>query len=216
MRCAAFGFRCIGTRSGSSISLYQAGIKKGQSDRITSRGPHRGRPEPSKPIDALFSTVVLARWLNMPRPQATIGQVTPFQQNCCLLWDSENREAAIVDPAGMSTASLKRSRRPVTPRQILLTHGKIDHAGGADESATAGDSDCRSGEEDKFLLDSLAEVGRGYGMEGVRNCLPSRFLKHGEEVTVGGLRFEVRACPAIRPAMWCSSFRSIASRWSAM
>jgi hydroxyacylglutathione hydrolase len=137
----------------------------------------------------------------MPRPQATIIQVTPFQQNCCLLWDSENREAAIVDPGGDVDRVLEAIKTTgVTPRQILLTHGHIDHAGGADELAERlGIPIVGPGEEDTFLLDSLAEVGRGYGMEGVRNCRPSRFLKHGEEVTVGGLSFEVRACPGHTP-----------------
>jgi hydroxyacylglutathione hydrolase len=137
----------------------------------------------------------------MPRPQATIIQVTPFQQNCCLLWDSENREAAIVDPGGDVDRVLEAIKTTsVTPRQILLTHGHIDHAGGADELAERlGIPIVGPGEEDTFLLDSLAEVGRGYGMEGVRNCRPSRFLKHGEEVMVGGLSLEVRACPGHTP-----------------
>jgi hydroxyacylglutathione hydrolase len=137
----------------------------------------------------------------MPRPQATIIQVTPFQQNCCLLWDSANREAAIVDPGGDVDRILEAVKTAgVTPRQILLTHGHIDHAGGADELAERlGVLIIGPGEEDKFLLDSLAEVGRGYGMEGVRNCRPSRFLKHGDEVTVGDLSFEVRACPGHTP-----------------
>jgi hydroxyacylglutathione hydrolase len=137
----------------------------------------------------------------MPRPRATIIQVTPFQQNCCLLWDSENREAAIVDPGGDVDRVVEAIKTTgVTPRQILLTHGHIDHAGGADELAERlGVPIVGPGEEDRFLLDSLAEVVRGYGMEGVRNCRPSRFLKHGDEVTVGGLGFEVRACPGHTP-----------------
>jgi len=137
----------------------------------------------------------------MPRPQATIIQVTPFQQNCCLLWDSESREAAVLDPGGDVDRVLEAIKTTgVTPRQILLTHGHIDHAGGADELAERlGGPIVGPGEDDKFLLDSLAEVGRGYGMEGVRNCRPSRFLKHGEEVMVGGLGFEVRACPGHTP-----------------
>jgi glyoxylase-like metal-dependent hydrolase (beta-lactamase superfamily II) len=127
--------------------------------------------------------------------------VTPFQQNCCLLWDSESRQAAIVDPGGDVDSILDAVKTAgVTPQQILLTHGHIDHAGGADELAERlAVQIIGPGEEDTFLLDSLAEVGRGYGMNGVRNCRPSRFLKQGDEVTVGGLIFEVRACPGHTP-----------------
>jgi hydroxyacylglutathione hydrolase len=137
----------------------------------------------------------------MPRPQATIIQVTPFQQNCCLLWDSESGEAAIVDPGGEVDRILGAVKtNAVRPQQILLTHGHIDHAGGAEELAERlGVPIIGPGEEDKFLLDSLAEVGRSYGMTGVRDCRPSRLLKHGDEVTVGSLKFEVRACPGHTP-----------------
>jgi glyoxylase-like metal-dependent hydrolase (beta-lactamase superfamily II) len=68
----------------------------------------------------------------MPKPQAIIIPVTPFQQNCCLIWDSETKEAAVIDPGGDIDRVVEAVRREgVTPVQILLTHGHIDHAGGA-------------------------------------------------------------------------------------
>ena len=32
--------------------------------------------------------------------KAAIVQVTPFQQNCTLIWDDETKQGAIVDPGG--------------------------------------------------------------------------------------------------------------------
>jgi glyoxylase-like metal-dependent hydrolase (beta-lactamase superfamily II) len=137
----------------------------------------------------------------MPKPQAIIIPVTPFQQNCCLIWDSETKEAAVIDPGGDIDRVVEAVRREgVTPVQILLTHGHIDHAGGAEELAEKLNVPIVGpNEEDDFLLQSLALSGQNYGMSGARNCKPSRYLHHGENVKIGGLTFEVRECPGHTP-----------------
>lgn len=137
----------------------------------------------------------------MPKPQAIIVPVTPFQQNCSVIWDSDSMEAAVVDPGGdvdLIEAALRN--RSLAPKQILLTHGHIDHAGGAEELAEKLRVPIIGpGEEDVFLLQSLAVTGLQYGMAGARNCTPSRFLRHGDEIRIGELRLEVRHCPGHTP-----------------
>jgi glyoxylase-like metal-dependent hydrolase (beta-lactamase superfamily II) len=136
----------------------------------------------------------------MPKPQAIIVPVTPFQQNCTIIWDSESKEAAVVDPGGDVELILQAIRdQALSPSQILLTHGHIDHAGGAEELAQElGAPVIGPNEEDAFLLRSLAQSGQQYGM-GARNCQPTRFLRQGDEVRVGGLVFQVRQCPGHTP-----------------
>jgi glyoxylase-like metal-dependent hydrolase (beta-lactamase superfamily II) len=136
----------------------------------------------------------------MPKPKAIIVPVTPFQQNCAVIWDNESKEAAIVDPGGDVELIVQAIRdQSLSPSQILLTHGHIDHAGGADELAfKLGVPIIGPNEEDTFLLQSLAQSGLQYGMR-ARNCEPTRFLKQGDEVKVGGLLFEVRHCPGHTP-----------------
>jgi hydroxyacylglutathione hydrolase len=137
----------------------------------------------------------------MPQPQAFIIPVTPFQQNCSLIWDSDSNEAAVVDPGGDVDQILKAIRsQGVKPSQILLTHGHIDHAGGAEELAEKlGVPVIGPNEEDLFLLQSLALSGQQYGMMDARNCKPAQFLKQGDEIKIGGLTFEVRQCPGHSP-----------------
>ncbi|HYM98775.1 MAG TPA: MBL fold metallo-hydrolase [Aestuariivirgaceae bacterium] len=136
----------------------------------------------------------------MPQPQAIIIPVTPFQQNCSVIWDSDSKEAAVVDPGGDVDQILKAIQsQAVKPSQILLTHGHIDHAGGAEELAEKlGVPVIGPNEEDVFLLQSLALSGQQYGMD-ARNCKPSLFLKQGDEIKIGGLTFEVRECPGHTP-----------------
>lgn len=63
--------------------------------------------------------------------RAAIVPVTPFQQNCSILWCEATKRAAVVDPGGdVGTILQAISQQGVTVETILLTHGHIDHAGG--------------------------------------------------------------------------------------
>jgi glyoxylase-like metal-dependent hydrolase (beta-lactamase superfamily II) len=137
----------------------------------------------------------------MPSPKAMIIPVTPFQQNCCLLWDDDSKQAVVVDPGGDVPAILDAIKQAgVKVGEIWLTHGHIDHAGGAAELAEAlsvpviGPS-----KEDLQLLEALPETGLKYGMTDARKIVPQRWLAQGDTVSVGGLTFEVRFCPGHTP-----------------
>ena len=145
----------------------------------------------------------------MPGLKAAVVPVTPFQQNCSILWEEETLRAAVVDPGGEVGRILAAvDKLGVRPEKILLTHGHIDHAGGAADLKAALQE--RAGgtpvpiegpdERDRFLLQGLAEQGRAYGLPGgARDVLPDRWLSEGDEVTVGGHAFQVLHCPGHTP-----------------
>ena len=137
----------------------------------------------------------------MPTPKVMIIPVTPFQQNCCLVWEEESRDGVVVDPGGDVPVILEAiAKAQVNVREIWLTHGHIDHAGGAAELAEKLKVEIIGPDAaDLFLLEGLEESGLKYGMEGSRNMVPSRWLKQGDEVSVGGLTFEVRHAPGHTP-----------------
>ncbi|MDD2875180.1 MAG: MBL fold metallo-hydrolase, partial [Azoarcus sp.] len=61
-----------------------------------------------------------------------IVPVTPFEQNCSIIWCDKTRKAAVVDPGGDLDRILAAAKAlGVTIEKILITHGHIDHAGGA-------------------------------------------------------------------------------------
>jgi glyoxylase-like metal-dependent hydrolase (beta-lactamase superfamily II) len=133
--------------------------------------------------------------------KASIIPVTPFQQNCTILWNEESKSAAIIDPGGDVGRILEAvAKLAVRPEKILLTHGHIDHAGGAAalKEALGGVPIEGPDERDLFLLEGLQQQGRGYGMD-ARNVVPDRWLKEGENVTVAGLVFQVLHCPGHTP-----------------
>src|SRR4051794_7505916 len=112
----------------------------------------------------------------MPPLRATVIPVTQFQQNCTLLWSEATKRGAVIDPGGDVGRILAAIETAgVTIDQILLTHGHIDHAGGAAElKERLGAPVTGPHEADRFLLGSLAETGRAYGISGSRDLEPDR------------------------------------------
>ena len=132
---------------------------------------------------------------------ALIVPVSPFQQNCTLLWCEATKKAVVIDPGGdvpQILAAIKQSH--VTVDQIWITHGHIDHVGGADELREKLKVQIIGPHRaDEFLLDHVVESGKMYGMAGVRNFKPDRWLEEGDKVSVGELNFEVYFCPGHSP-----------------
>ena len=57
--------------------------------------------------------------------------VTPFQQNCSLVWCDQTMDGAVIDPGGeLPRLREAAARLGVTLTAIWLTHAHIDHAGG--------------------------------------------------------------------------------------
>ena len=133
--------------------------------------------------------------------KAAIVRVTPFEQNCTLIWDEATKVGAVVDPGG----DLDRIERAIketgiSVEKILLTHGHIDHAGGADElREKLGVKIEGPHKNDAVLLDALVKQGAMYGVDGVRNVTPDRWLDDGDVVTVAGHTFEIFHCPGHSP-----------------
>jgi glyoxylase-like metal-dependent hydrolase (beta-lactamase superfamily II) len=133
--------------------------------------------------------------------KASIIPVTPFQQNCVLIWDDQTMQGTVIDPGGdVARIEAEIAARGVTLTQILLTHGHIDHAGGADElREKTGIPVTGPHRADAILLDHLEQQGRAYDIAGARNLVPDRWLDEGESVTLGGEVFDVLHCPGHSP-----------------
>jgi len=133
---------------------------------------------------------------------AGIIPVTPFQQNCTVLFDNDTRQAVVVDPGGDVDGILTVLREQgFRVEAIWLTHGHIDHAGGAmDLKEALGVDIIGPHAADKSLLDNLELQAVRFGLDGaVRNCVPDRFLEEGETVSFGDHVFTVLHCPGHAP-----------------
>lgn len=132
--------------------------------------------------------------------RAAIIPVTPFQQNCTLLWDEATKAGAVVDPGGdLDQIRAAIAEVGLTIEKIILTHGHIDHAGGAAElKEVLGVPVEGPHGADRFLLDNLAKQGQAYAIP-ARPVTPDRWLQEGDTVSAGGHVFEVLHCPGHSP-----------------
>jgi glyoxylase-like metal-dependent hydrolase (beta-lactamase superfamily II) len=133
--------------------------------------------------------------------KAAIVPVTPFQQNCTLLFDETSKKGVVVDPGG-DLPRIEDAIRQIgmTVDEILLTHGHIDHAGAATDLAAKLKVKITGPHlADKFLLDGLAAQAASYGFPGMKNVTPDRWLVEGDTVSIAGNTFNVLHCPGHSP-----------------
>ncbi|MDA0230497.1 MAG: MBL fold metallo-hydrolase [Proteobacteria bacterium] len=136
-----------------------------------------------------------------PAIQAVIVPVTPFQQNCSVLWCSETMKGAVVDPGGdLDRILAAAAERHVEIEKILVTHGHIDHSGNAAELAAQLDVPIEGPHpDDSFWIDMMTEQGEQWGVAGARPFQPTRWLDQGDSVSFGKVTLAVLHCPGHTP-----------------
>lgn len=137
----------------------------------------------------------------MQNIRAAIVPVTPFQQNCTILWCASTMRGVVIDPGGdLDQVRGAIAKTKVTVEKIWLTHGHIDHAGGAAElKQNLGVSIEGPHRDEKFLLEHVAASGLKFGIFSARNVIPDRWLDDGDRVEIGELAFDVLHCPGHSP-----------------
>lgn len=142
-----------------------------------------------------------SRGSSQAKAGAIIVPVTLFEQNCTIIWDEPGKKAVVIDPGDDVPKILEAIKQAgVTVEKIWLTHGHIDHVGGAAELRDALKVPIEGPHvADKYLLDNVVESGARFGMTGVRNFAPDRWLDEGDTVSIGGLTFDIFHCPGHSP-----------------
>ncbi|HVL02246.1 MAG TPA: MBL fold metallo-hydrolase [Dongiaceae bacterium] len=133
--------------------------------------------------------------------QYRIIPVTPFEQNCSLIWCEDTRKAAVVDPGGDLDRILAAVKQEgVTLEKILLTHAHIDHAGGTAELAESHKLPIIGPHKgDEFWIQGLPQQATMFGFRPAKIFTPDRWLEDGESVQVGNVTLSVLHCPGHTP-----------------
>ena len=127
--------------------------------------------------------------------------VTPFAQNATLVWCDETLEAAIIDAGGEVDKLLGAvNKKGLKLTKALLTHGHIDHAGGAaDLKALTGVPVIGPHKDDQFWLDGLKDQSRMFSFPDVNPITPDQWLEDGDEIKLGNSTLKVIHCPGHTP-----------------
>lgn len=126
--------------------------------------------------------------------------VTPFQQNCSVVWTAENI-ACVIDPGG----DLARIRSVIAENSlqvenVLLTHAHLDHAAGARVLADELDVPIIGPhKDDLFWLESMPQQSEMFGFPRTESFEPDEWLDDGDQVSFGGEQMEVLHCPGHTP-----------------
>ncbi|WP_350335037.1 MBL fold metallo-hydrolase [Coralliovum pocilloporae] len=137
----------------------------------------------------------------MPQMKVAIVPVTPFQQNCTIIWDDETKNGVVIDPGGdVDVIRQVLEENEVQVERILLTHGHIDHIGGAADLRDLLDVEVEGPhEDDRKLIERVADQAAQFNMPEVKTIEPDRWLQEGDVVSIAGLDFDVLHCPGHAP-----------------
>ncbi|MCK5818719.1 MAG: MBL fold metallo-hydrolase [Psychromonas sp.] len=127
--------------------------------------------------------------------------VTPYQQNCSLVICEKTNKAAIIDPGGNHEKILEIiESHGVIIEKIILTHGHLDHVGDTQRLNIKLKVPVIGPEkEDAFWLNQLEAQCKHMGFPITKSFLPDDWLKEGDVVDVGAIKFEVIHVPGHTP-----------------
>jgi hydroxyacylglutathione hydrolase len=141
--------------------------------------------------------------------------VTHFMQNCSLVWCRDSGAGVLIDPGGdLPRLQAAVSAAGVTITAIWLTHGHLDHVGGAAAAAAAFDVGIIGPHaDDRFLFEALDQQAEMFGFAPITPFLPDRWLSAGDQLSLGKVHFSVRHAPGHTPGHIALVAESEAQVW---
>lgn len=126
--------------------------------------------------------------------------VGPFQCNAFILRDDAAKNAVVIDPGDDVLTILKMlNKQGLRLQYIFLTHGHIDHVGGAKELKDATGAKVLIHMEDLFLYEKVHLQADLFGLPSPPVSEIDVFLEHGMEIGEGNLRCRVIHTPGHTP-----------------
>src|SRR5438128_11404782 len=92
--------------------------------------------------------------------------VGPLQCNCSIIGDEKSREAIVVDPGDeIDDVLAVVAKHKLTVKQIVITHGHIDHIGGAMKLKAATGAPIAMNKADEMQVKLLPMQAAWIGMD---------------------------------------------------
>ncbi|HBV75788.1 MULTISPECIES: MBL fold metallo-hydrolase [Vibrio] len=127
--------------------------------------------------------------------------VTPFQQNCSIVWCDQTMKGVIVDPGGEVNHLIAIiNTLGVELEKIVLTHGHLDHVGGTPELKTAMNVPVIGPHiDDAFWLQGLMNQSQMFGFPPIDPFEPTQWLQEGDSIVFGKEVLQVIHTPGHTP-----------------
>jgi glyoxylase-like metal-dependent hydrolase (beta-lactamase superfamily II) len=138
--------------------------------------------------------------------------VTVFGQNARILYDSESRDAVVVDPGGDVDALIAEiEERQLSLRAIWLTHSHLDHCAGVAPLLEKFAVPLFAHPEETPMRSQVQRIAAMYGLPSMdwANCPePDKLLRGGETTSVGPHEAQVLFVPGHSPGHLAFYFAS--------
>ena len=136
----------------------------------------------------------------MPAPDVVTLTNGAFAENCYIVADAATKEAVIVDPGEEAQLFLARIHSEGwTLAAVWLTHAHLDHVAGVAAVKAATGVPVLLHPADRPLYDAVPRQAALFGLEAEAPPRPDGELAEGQQLSVGGCRFEVLHTPGHTP-----------------
>jgi hydroxyacylglutathione hydrolase len=133
--------------------------------------------------------------------------VGPLACNCTILGDEETREAIVIDPGDDISRIHKRlTEQGLKLKQILVTHGHIDHVGGALKLKRLTGAPIYLNENDLRQLEMMDTQAEWVGVAPPETAPPDEGLKDGQLVGLEHYPAQVLHTPGHTQGSICLHF----------
>ncbi|MFT4112135.1 MBL fold metallo-hydrolase [Silvibacterium sp.] len=133
--------------------------------------------------------------------------VGPLQCNCSIVGDETTREAMVIDPGeNIPTILARLAHHGLTLKQIVVTHGHIDHVGGAIKLKRATGAPILMNERDMEQLAFMNEQAAWLGVETPEVGEPDVSAEDGMVVGIANHAAQVIATPGHTQGSICLHF----------
>ena len=133
--------------------------------------------------------------------------VGPLQCNCSVIGDELSREAVVVDPGDDIDDILGLiAKHGLKVKQIVITHGHIDHIGGAMKLKAATGAPIVMNEADLMQVKLLPMQAAWIGMESPDNVRIDQHSRDQDVLKIGGLTATILHTPGHTEGSSCVYF----------
>jgi len=136
--------------------------------------------------------------------------VAPLQCNCTLIGDEQSGECIVIDPGADAERVFARANElNLRVRQILLTHGHIDHVFHVATLRQLTNAPVLMHEADVALIEMMATQSAWLAMDAPETVHPDVLLEDGQIVGLPALPAQVLHTPGHSKGSVCFYFDSI-------